>query len=505
MKRVFALLLVLCMTLPFAACPNNNNNGHNPDNPNPGDTSPRLDNVGEHNFNGEEFVVSMLPSYLGEIYEEEEKPDQRDDAILQRNNRMNNLFNVKITSSYTEGQVAEDHTNAVKRAINDGNVDFHVALGQVWLVGPIIMTGMLYDLRSEVPYVKDSIGKNDWWNPQSNIAFTLYGRQFVGVSDINMSALYHTGCLVFNKDMAEDNNVAKSIDARYNTLYDVVEGGDWTLDNMYKIVKDFWRDNPTSGEPNKVDAEDTFGLLSTTVHPLDLASRAAGIQQVINDGETTPELMTMTSTTVATIDAISSIWKSSGALTTYSDNDKKFAAGGGLFLTTLLGSLDGETLHEAEIDFGILPYPKGSKNQKTYLAGVNDSSSVIYAPVGSNDETRKTMIGALTEALAAETHRTVVPAYYDVILTHGNTRDEASIPMIDYIYKGRTYDLSMIHSSAADELRVAYNGTNVGLAYFTRTAINAGGSAADMWAGISDTMQKRLQALAERYEELTNY
>ncbi|MCL2159117.1 MAG: hypothetical protein FWH48_06905, partial [Oscillospiraceae bacterium] len=51
--------------------------------------------------------------------------------------------------------------------------------------------------------------------------------------------------------------------------------------------------------------------------------------------------------------------------------------------------------------------------------------------------------GAVSEALAAESYRLTVPAYYDVLLTSKVARDEESTEMIDIIYKGAVYDFAM--------------------------------------------------------------
>ena len=48
-------------------------------------------------------------------------------------------------------------------------------------------------------------------------------------------------------------------------------------------------------------------------------------------------------------------------------------------------------------------------------------------------------------ALAAETWKTVLPQYYDVVLKYKGARDETSISMIDIVLNGRNIDFEFIY------------------------------------------------------------
>ena len=57
-------------------------------------------------------------------------------------------------------------------------------------------------------------------------------------------------------------------------------------------------------------------------------------------------------------------------------------------------------------------------------------------------------VGIITEALAAESYKSVVPAYYDVVLKTKASRDEDSAEMIDLIRDTIIIDFGYIHSTA---------------------------------------------------------
>ena len=52
-------------------------------------------------------------------------------------------------------------------------------------------------------------------------------------------------------------------------------------------------------------------------------------------------------------------------------------------------------------------------------------------------------ISIMLEAMAAESYRIVMPAYYDVVLTTKLTRDNDSEAMIDIIKNSRSYPLQL--------------------------------------------------------------
>ena len=502
MKRILACLLVLCMCLPFAACGGNGGSGTG--GPGGGGTEGAyefIDNVGEHNFGNEEFVISALAAYEWEIYKEEEEPDACDTAILLRNQRLTDRFNATITPvSFTAG-IANAHSADVRMELLNGNDDLlDMVLMQLWLAGPCVLTGMLYDLRSEVPYVKDSVGKTDWWNAKMNDCYSILGRQYVGVCDINLSAVSYTWCILWNQEMATQNNVAKKIDPSYTSLYDAVDAGTWTIDNMTAIVKDFWQDNPNGAAPGERDIDDTYGLSYSSIHAREIFTNAFGYDMVINDGQMVPELTTMSQGMVINIGKIKDLFSSRGTNSfTGTDWAQRFANDQSLLYMCTMGSLDSDIIHESDVKFGVLPFPKADTNQKEYYAGTQDSMSTILVPLNLTERLERT--GVMIESLAAESHQSVLPAYYEVILKYNATRDEKSIEMIEKIYEGRRYNLAGIHSSSTSELSTP-NGQ--GLAYVFRKLAdpNYAGNPADFWSGESLNYQLRLEDLIGEYEAI---
>ena len=68
-------------------------------------------------------------------------------------------------------------------------------------------------------------------------------------------------------------------------------------------------------------------------------------------------------------------------------------------------------------------------------------------------------ISIIIEALAAESYRSVMPAFYEVSLKTKYSRDEESEAMLDYIRDGIIFDYGYFNSSVAGDL--AYIGSNL--------------------------------------------
>lgn len=500
MKRIIALLLLCCMCLSFAACGGGGDGTKTPDGQK--DAYEFQDSVGDHNFEGAEFIVSMLPAYEWEIYKEEKEPNAFNKATEDRNRLLQNRFNMTIETDMVEGQNANDHANKIRIAMQDGNPDMlDIILIQRWLVGPVIMTGMLCDLRSEVPYVKDSIGQTEWWSAKTNDCYTVFGRQYAGVSDLNITALANTWAILYNRTI--DKNYAgethKKIGSQYNSLYDVVDDGNWTLDNMNLIVKDFWKDNPSTGMAGEQDVDDIYGLTSAGVWGRELFGDAFGYDLVINDGVDVPTLMNFTSGMATAIENLRQIFTTTGYNSfKASDWSKNFADGKSLLFMTSIASLNSETIHETDEEFGVLPFPKATVTQKEYYSGTQDAMSTVIVPLNLTERVQRT--GVILEAMAAESNKSCMPAYYEVVLKYNATRDPDSVRMLDLINHGRRYNLAGIHSTSADALT---SGTQT-LAYIFRAMASDGSTThpADIWAQYRDGFEKGLEKLIEEYEEL---
>jgi hypothetical protein len=321
-----------------------------------------------------------------------------------------------------------------------------------------------------------------------------------------------TYAVIFNKDLAKDNNVAYNVDlAKYNinsTLYDVVRNNDWTLDNMQTIVGGFWRDNPNTGKRNERDVEDRFGLVAPGGTDADAWAYAFGYNYIVNDGVAAPELWDWNGTQFDVITDLRELYDSTGtwSVTVGTANDDYNARAAFfaqedrvLFQLNTLESLKWDVIHNMEQDFGVLPYPKYTASQAKYMTGTLDHYTVLSVPYTTAwDAERLRMTGALIEALSAENCNSVKNPYYDEIVTHHNVTDGDSVEMINMIMDGRVYDLGVYHYN---ELMLASADTDNGaFALFFRYLIrNNGQDIVQYWQSNSGALENQMNTLLGKY------
>lgn len=517
MKRVIALFCLLSMLLVMVGCPASGpSDDGKKDDGNPGDTT-WIDGLGDKKFaDGTEVVISCFDLYGYEIYGDENSEEMIDHETYLRNQRLEDRFNLTIVPNVTKSTGTTDldsHYNYVRKAMDRGdNTEFDLIAMMAYQSGKQIKLGYYLDWRSEVPYVRDSIkaGKA-WWPKDINTDCTVMGRQYVAVSDLCLTSMEMCYAVVFHKDLVDDNNIATKMasaigNTSYRTMYDIVNGGDWTIDNFMGILKDSWQDNPTTGDRQKVDKEDIFGLAGGKGTDSDAWAFAFGFHYIENDGENYPEVWTVTSKTVTAISKLKEMYGYNGTYgSTWGDNyperNQFFAEGHAYFALMSLEQLKSDVIHEMESAYGILPYPKYDKTQAKYYTGTMDHYTVLSIPYFNIQKLEET--GTLVEAMSAESSRTIKDKYYSLIITHKGTREEESIPMIEMIMAGRRYDLSTYHYSDVTLPSLA-GSTNASLGLFFRYMVNddQNRDAATFWSQCADAVNASFRDLVEEYESI---
>lgn len=503
MKRVLALLLLVCTVLPLCACPAQTDPGKTDGPGTTGSETVWQDSLGEKDFGGGEVAVSVMDLYEYELFGEEDSEDTLDQLLFQRNAALRDRFNVELVSVPSQTTSVTDqvsHYNDVQRALSRNEADFDVIAMFAYQSGKLITSGYYLDWRSEVPYCGDSIkAGNAWWPKGINDDCTVCSHQYVAVSDISITAIEMAWSLVFNKEMVTDYNIARSI-GNYDTMYDVVDDGAWTLEVMNTALKDFYVDQGAEG----ADTDDIYGMLVQYATGVDAFAFAFGYHYIINDTINMPELWTVSLSAINAIEDLRSFTRSRGCYYTYgktvydADIMSFFAEGHAMFATMPLEYLKNDIIHEMEDPYGVLPYPKLNTTQKTYLSGTVDHYSVLSIPFTNFD---LDMTGAVVEALSAYNNLNVNDRYYEAIVTHKNTRDPDSVRMIDIIMDGRVYDLTTYHYN---ELLVSKDPNGALGLFFRYTVSNHTKDISAYWQSCQEFLPDDLNDLIEDYEGIAS-
>ena len=257
MKKLLCILMVvlmLCATL--VAC----NNTPEPEvsknvSENSDEEYVLFSNLPEKDFseggNPYEFKILTIGDWANayksvEVVAHELAPELLQDAVTERNARVEEQFGVKITeirTSDTSGMINDIRSNA-----SAGSDLYDAVMPYMTDAATLAVEGLFYDLLGEDAVEFDG----PWWDQSAMDTLSIDNKLFFITGDLCLLAYDCTHCLVFNRDMADEQGVDP-----YQLVYD----GDWTLDKMLEISKDITREENNDG---KMDLDDIWGFLVNT-------------------------------------------------------------------------------------------------------------------------------------------------------------------------------------------------------------------------------------------------
>ena len=258
--------------------------------------------------------------------------------------------------------------------------------------------------------------------------------------DISLTLWERMRCMMYNKRLAAEYGVPD--------LYDVVAEGNWTLDELGSVTKNVWTDLDGDGKKSK---DDRFGFMINYSNAADNLKEAFEIYVTKKGDDGLPKLTFMNERTQRALEKLNTYFATNDVLFSadideYDTLSKKaFREGRAMIVALNLGSAN--EMRSMDDDFGIIPYPNLDSEQKEYHSTAQDNFSFFVAPIDVKDAE---MTSIITEALASESYKNVIPVFYDVALKTKSARDEESSAMIDLIRDTLTFDFGYINSGALD-------------------------------------------------------
>lgn len=403
----------------------------------PGNTDPRLaakDNLTDNlDFGGKNFNI-LYPTwsmYMDYYFVEDQNGEVLNDAIYKRQKSVEERLNVSI--NYISKGYIDRIGPEISKIVKAGTDEYSLAFTHC-IAGIPELIGNVYDWNA-IPYVDFT---KPWWNQQMNEELSVENVLLLAVSDL---IIFDPNVIYFNKNMIQELGL--------ESPYEVVHSGKWTWDKLTEMAKQASKDINGDGQWDK---EDQYGLVTHVEWMLQSALQGCGMTTVtkMNDGELKLNLHDQRfgqiidvlydlvyDNTITYLDS----WDANNLSTKY-ESDVNMDTNRVLFITDPLSV--GKRYRTYNVDFGILPFPKLDEKQDKYRSLSWNGFMVV--PYTADIE----MAGAVSEALAVESYKYVVPAYYDIILTSKITRDEESRDMIDIIYGGACYDFAMNYTAWAE-------------------------------------------------------
>ena len=378
--------------------------------------------VPESDFGGATFHTLSLDwqGYKFYFFADEATGDAMNDAIYDRRMRVEEYTNTVHTVEMEVDVNALE--NRVKKAVQAGEDRYgQVLLHCIYGVASLSGGGFLRDYGT-LPYVDVSA---EWWNQRMMDVLRFGKGTYFGVSDYMIPCPY---VIAFNRDMVAESGM----DDPYALVYD----GTWTLDAFSAMAEAAARD--LDGDGRFTDA-DVYGVTAGEISKYISFMPSCG-QYITEKGEDGQiRLALNTEKTQSIVEKLYAVVSKDGVLYTPASMDHVITDTlfmNGRLLFYLLPVSDIVHLRDAEITFGLLPYPKYDAAQAEYQS--MDWGGLQCIPTTVQDPK---MVGAVIELLAYESGETVIPAYYDVLLAGKLARDEDSVKMLDILFDTITYEI----------------------------------------------------------------
>ena len=446
MKRITTFVICILLLLPlFISCAAENEQTGSavPETTAPDETSDPeyTPDLPQLRFDGETFtfLVHNFPcfAHLYDVETEEDSSDIVMSSVFRRNSAIFDNYGVKIAA------VRDDNAPTIAKNAFKANDDTYNAM---WLkvddFFSLSIEGAFYDY-GEVPYVDTS---KKYWDQGVVNDFTYGGKLYGLMGDISTSIAIYTHLLVV------DTTLANKLDVSLPGLYDTVRAGDWTFDRFYTLLRSCNAYNDNNGNSIR-DGVDTYALAV----PPDMMwsfTVAAGEKWVVKDGSDYYTVATLTERLQNVVNDIIDLGNDKyitvatwnvGKVPGISDADTygytiqtKFYNSTALFTDADIAAVL-EARANKDTDFGILPEPKYDKSQDRYSTYAYPFYPLLSVPVAVKGD-KLSMTGFIIEALAAESYRTLTPAFYDRALSSKYVRDEHSYEMLNIILNSRIYD-----------------------------------------------------------------
>ncbi|MDD4773085.1 MAG: hypothetical protein PHZ09_05700 [Eubacteriales bacterium] len=436
-------------------------------------------------FGGENIVIYLhdgqaQPPFL--MGPEEQTGEIVDDAILQRNLSVMERLNIVFEYDPIAGDLATAANN-IRKFVSAGDDVYDLVSAPQYSMVSLATSGCFANaltldyLDFDMPW---------WWTDYMNELSIGYDTRFYLVGDYFLNMLLGTRILYFNKNLYADYWGGS------DELYDLVLTGSWTLEKMKILIDAVYTDLNGNSE---VDTDDQFGFVTygpySSTDPFAFGTDVRltkrdenGMVELFIDGnEKAADLLPK----LLDIFWCDGSWIYDPGKSDDTINGLKFIAGEALFLGNS-SFVDASRLRDMEDDFGVLPYPKYDETQEQYRSFVQDSYNLGIIPVTGGS---LGILGAVLEALSAETYRSVINAYYETALKIKYARDDMSSMVID-----------IVHDSVNTEFAFAYYSILGSAGSIYRELISSKkADFASTAAKASQSAEKALEKLIAAYEE----
>ena len=441
-KKILSLLLAALLILPcfLAGCSENKENS---------DTKADVEVAEETEFsranvkddlpddldyNGQEllFLARSKAWFEGEMYVEELNGETLNDAVYNRDSKVEERLNVTVNYSL------QDDTNAlINKNVTAGADEFAFHIGSAVDTVQYGVNGNYYNLLGEHPTYLNL--DQPWWSQYYTQQESVAHKAFFATGDLFTSLIKLAFVTYANMKLVDDYQL--------ESPYTLVREGKWTFDKEMELASAVYVDNNGNG---KRDAADSYGMTMGGLIGLDVYWSAFDLTICSKDENDIPSIALDEEKMQAVLDKLVSyyvdceyVWCPPAPGGDPEQDDIAQMLSEDRILFSPLRIMHTDQIRDMESPYGLIPLPKWNEEQEHYYTFEHDQYSIGGIPVSVQDPA---MVSAVVEAMAAESYRYVTPAYYDVVLNGKYLRDKDSSEMLEIAMAGIKIDFGWIHT-----------------------------------------------------------
>ena len=401
------------------------------------------DDLPELNYNDAEIkiVSSDREWYKNEVWVEGITGETVNDAVYARNAAVEERLGVKFNNI----QIAYNNDNgslvtAIEKAYNSGDKLYDIGFANSYRVCMATTKGLFVDLNT----VENIDLSKKYWMQNYNETISFHGAQFSATGSISLSTMRFAFATFINKNMFDSHGV----EYPYQTVLD----GKWTLDYFLTLLPVFYED--TDGSQTATDG-DVYSWIANDYIGVDPFWVGCEIPILTKNADGDYEYSVDTAKLSDVVDKLLALYKSEGTRNfahTSSDAEqaemsKAFAEGKGAMGSFRLIEAESDAMRSMTDKYGIVPMPKYNEEQQEYHTHVHDQYTVATV-MATTDEADRPMLGAVLEAMACQSYKTTVPAYYEITLKYKYSSDPESWDMLDIVINNVDCDAGNLYYSS---------------------------------------------------------
>lgn len=360
--------------------------------------------------------------------------DTLDNAVTQRNQVIEEKYNVKIKVYKSDLTGSDPILSNIRSAIESGLNTYDAVMPAIPGLTVLALEGGLYDL-TQFDYINLDA---PWYDKDANETFSIGNKLFFTTGDITILNKVCSISMLFNKQLIETYGL--------DNPYDLVKEHKWTYDKVIQMAKAVTKD--TDGEAG-MSTKDTWGMLAAHMDALNFYG-AAGQKLCLKDSDDFPYLAFGDETTFTIAQKIINDMIEAGTWVVYAQDFED-----PIWVTSLDAFKEGRILFRpsgfsattklrlAGTDFGIVPMPLWNENQDEYYTycGTGEVAGVAIPACAADPEFSAYMI----EAISCESKNYITPAYVEINLKGKDVQDDESLEMLNIIFANITYDTGEIY------------------------------------------------------------